>query len=158
MEPHSAIVSYPHLPHLAYAGLINTVTVKSYGEGLPIEGEAYPVLAAKVDSDGNDLAGIRLPPVAVPVGTYLGWNLRKPGFSEGELCGTTGSFIPFATDRAARLRNGDPRRSLAERYPTHAAYVAAVRRAAQGLVTSRFLLKEDAERYIAAAERSRVGR
>jgi hypothetical protein len=156
--PDPAVAGYPRLPHLAYAGLINTVTTKSYGEGLPIEGEAYPVLAAKVDSDGNDLAGIRLPPVAVPVGTYLGWNLRKPGFAEGELCGTTGSFIPFASDRAARLRNGDSRRSLAERYPTHVAYVAAVRRVAQGLVTSRFLLKEDAERYIAAAEKSRVAR
>jgi hypothetical protein len=158
VAPDPAVAGYPRLPHLAYAGLINTVTTKSYGEGLPIEGEAYPVLAAKVDSDGNDLAGIRLPPVAVPVGTYLGWNLRKPGFAEGELCGTTGSFIPFASDRAARLRNGDPRRSLVERYPTHAAYVAAVRRVAQGLVTSRFLLKEDAERYVAAAEKSRVAR
>lgn len=158
VPPDPAHAGYPRLPHLAYAGLVNTVAVKSYGEGLPIEDGSYPIFIAKVDADGNDVAGIRLPPVAVPLGSYLGWNLRKPGYAEGELCSTTGSFIPFAANRASRLRSGDPRRSLAERYPTHAAYVAAVRRAAQALVTEGFLLQEDADRYRAAAEKSRVRR
>ena len=153
-----AVVGYPRLPHLAYAGVVNTVAMKSYGEGVPTEERAYPMLIAAVDRDGIDLAGVRLPPVAAPLGTYLGWNLRKSGHAEGELCGTAGSFIPFAATRAARLRSGDPRRSLAERYPTHAGYVAAVRRAATELTEQGFLLKEDAERYVAAAEKSRVRR
>ncbi|HUN48245.1 MAG TPA: alpha/beta hydrolase domain-containing protein [Stellaceae bacterium] len=153
-----AEAAYPHLPHLAYAGVVNTVAVKTYGEGLPVEDSAYPMLIPKVDADGTGVAGIRLPPVAAPLGTYLGWNLRKPGYAEGELCGVTGSFIPFAATRAARLKSGDARRSLAERYPTHAAYVAAVRKASQALVAEGLLLGEDADRYAAAAERSRVRR
>ena len=46
----------------------------------------------KVDEDGNDVAGIRLPAVRVPIGTFTGWNLRPRGLAEGELAGLLGSF------------------------------------------------------------------
>jgi hypothetical protein len=36
---------------------------------------------------------------------------------EGELCGNNGAMIPFAATREERLKTGDPRLSLAERYP-----------------------------------------
>jgi hypothetical protein len=68
----------------------------------------------------------------------------------------SGSYFPFATTRAERLASGDPRRSLEERYGDHAGYVKAVRRAAKALVSERFLLHEDAERFIQAAEESDV--
>ena len=35
------------------------------------------------------------------------------------------SFLPFARTKAERQARGDPRPSIEERYPSHAAYVAA---------------------------------
>ncbi|OCC22406.1 hypothetical protein MB02_17095 [Croceicoccus estronivorus] len=77
--------------------------------------QEWPVLVPQVDADGNDLPGIRLPSVDVPVATYLGWNLRKAGFAEDELCNIFGSEIPFAKTREEQP--DDPRQALAERYP-----------------------------------------
>jgi len=30
-----------------------------------------------VDADGNEVAGIRLPPIAEPLGAYTGWNVYR---------------------------------------------------------------------------------
>ncbi len=118
---------------------------------------SYGVLVPQVDADGNDLGGIRSVFAQVPIGTYTGWNVGRAGRFEGGLCNLQGSFIPFARDRAARDASGDPRLSLAERYPDQAAYVSAFRAAAERLVGQRFLLPDDAQALIAAAERSGVG-
>ena len=64
--------------------------------------------------------------------------------------------IPFATTRTERLATGDPRKSLKERYKDHNGYVAAVEQAAAELVQSRFLLQEDADRFISDAKASTV--
>ena len=53
---------------------------------------------------------------------------------------------------ADRLRRGDPRQSLEERYPTRADYVAKVRAAALGLQQQGFMLDEDVERMVQRAE------
>ena len=92
----------------------------------------------------------------VPLGTYLGWNVRKAGFSEGDSCDLTGGFIPFFKTKAERLAAGDPRPSLEERYPTHADYVAKVTAAANDQVRKRVLLPEDAASIIAAANAAAV--
>jgi hypothetical protein len=65
-------------------------------------------------------------------------------------------FVPFAATKAEREASGDPRLSVEERYADHAAYVRAVKQAADGLVSTGLLLQEDADRYVAAAEASRV--
>ena len=117
---------------------------------------AYTILVPKVDSDGNDIAGIRLPAVQVPLGTYSGWNLQPRGLAEDELSGLLGSFIPFARTGAERRKAGDPRWSLAERYKDPADYVRQVSRAARILVEQRYLLPEDAERMISEARRKRI--
>jgi len=90
------------------------------------------------------------------VATHTGWNLRRQGFAEGELCGLTGSYIPFAETPAQRMARGDPRLSLVERYGDHEGYVEAVRDATEELVNQRFLLPEDAKRLIAEAAASNV--
>ena len=118
---------------------------------------SYGVLAPQVDADGNDLGGIRSVFVQVPIGTYTGWNIGRAGRFEGGLCNLQGSFIPFAPDRAAREASGDPRPSLAERYPDQATYVSAFRAAADRLVAQRFLLPDDARALVAAAERDGIG-
>ena len=112
----------------------------------------YRPLVTNIDADGNEIAGIRLPDIAVPLGTYTGWNLYKTPYVEGELCDRDGTFIPFATTRAEREARNDPRPSLDERYGTQAAYVRKVEEASQKLVDARLLLQEDAERLIAKAK------
>jgi len=65
-------------------------------------------------------------------------------------------FFPFAKTLAERRATGDPRKSLEERYGSHAGYVAAVRAAAQRLVARGLLLPDDASALIARAEASGV--
>ena len=115
-----------------------------------------PSRVPQIDRDGNELAGVKSPLVANPLGTYTGWNRAASGFAEGQPCGFSGGFIPFAETRAERMASGDPRPSLEERYGTHEAYVRGVRATARRLVRERLLLAEDAERIIADAERSDV--
>jgi hypothetical protein len=107
----------------------------------------YRTLVSRVDPDGNEVGGIRLPDIAVPLGTYTGWNLYKAPFPEGELADRDGSFIAFAATRAQRDGSGDPRPSIAERYGDRAAYVARVEQVVADLLRDRLLLPEDAERY-----------
>lgn len=116
----------------------------------------YGTLVAQVDSDGNDLGGVRNIFVAVPVGTYTGWNLFNKEFFEDGFCTLSGSFIPFAPTRQERLAAGDPRPSIEERYPTREAYVAAFKKAADDLVAQRFLLPDDAATLISQAEKDGI--
>lgn len=107
-------------------------------------GEPFPVLVPAVDADGNDRAGIRLPEVAVPLGTHWGWNYRDVSVGAPQhLAGEIGSFIPFARTQAERTRARDPRLSIAERYADKAAYLGRVTDAANALVTLRYLLARD---------------
>jgi len=104
----------------------------------------YPVLVPRVNSDGNEIAGIRLPDVAVPTGTATGWAVRAPDVGgAGELCTQDGSFIPFAKKRTEREEKGDPRLSMEERYRDKADFVARVRDAALALERDGYLLAED---------------
>ena len=116
----------------------------------------YGTLVAQVDADGNDLDGIRNIFVQVPIGTYTGWNLFNKSFYEDGFCTLQGSFIPFAPTRVERIATGDPRLSIEERYPSKETYVAAIRKAADGLVAKRYLLAEDAARLVAEAERDGI--
>src|SRR6266404_3821108 len=110
----------------------------------------YGALVCAVDAEGNEVAGIRLPPIAVPLGTYTGWNVYRA--QPGELADRDGSLIPFARTRAEREAADDPRPLLEERYASRAAYVAEVKAAAAALVAERLLLPADAAAYVAAAQ------
>ena len=110
-----------------------------------------------VDADGNEVVGIRLPEVSVPIATYAGWNLTRKGFAEGALCSVTGSTIPFAETRSEREATKDPRPSIEERYESHEAYVQAVEQAARHLVTKRLLLEDDVSVYVEMARQRDIG-
>jgi hypothetical protein len=110
----------------------------------------YGKFVSAVDVDGNESAGIRLPPIAVPLGTHTGWNLYRA--QPAELADRDGSFIPFARTRSEREDAGDPRPSLEERYGNRDAYVAKVKAAAEALLAERLLLPVDAAAYVAAAK------
>jgi hypothetical protein len=117
---------------------------------------AYPIFVSKVDQDGNEVAGVRLPPVEAPIATTTGWALRRAEFGENEGCEASGQHIAFKRTNAERLAAGDPRRSLEERYATHDGYVAAVTKAAEKLQQQRLLLPADVQRYIEQAAASNV--
>ncbi|HXZ00150.1 MAG TPA: alpha/beta hydrolase domain-containing protein [Stellaceae bacterium] len=145
---------FPEIPGVAVARRTNRVTPPGdWVEPKPAPG-AYRPLVCRVDADGNELAGIRLPDIAVPLGSHTGWNLYRAPYPEGELADRDGSFIPFARSAADRQATGDPRLSLAECYGDKAAFVAAVERAAAALLERRLLLAEDAAAYGARARAS----
>jgi hypothetical protein len=72
------------------------------------------------------------------------------------MCDFTGQMIPFVQTKADRLASGDPRLSVAERYPSHDAYVTAVTQASNHLYDGRLLLAEDVQAFISAAAASTV--
>jgi Alpha/beta hydrolase domain len=110
----------------------------------PRVGAAYATRVPKCDADGNDVDGIRMPDIAVPLATYTGWNLRDPSIgAPDELANYSGSFIPFPRTRAAREASSDPRPSIAERYANRDDYLTHYREAVDRLVADRFLLARD---------------
>ncbi|MFI1710437.1 alpha/beta hydrolase domain-containing protein [Streptomyces griseoruber] len=111
----------------------------------------YTVLVPAVDADGNEVAGVRAPMVAVPLGTYTGWNTRAPGQGHGALHEFSGSTFPFAASEDERSHTGDPRPSVRKRYRDAADYLARIRAAAEELAARRLLLDEDVERAVALA-------
>lgn len=121
----------------------------------PRVGPPYRTLVPAVDADGNELAGIRLPDVAVPTATYTGWNLRAAKYgAEGVLAGLNGGYHPFARTPADRHAAGDPRPSILDRYPEHCVYLAKVTEAALRLHQEGFLLEEDVVAILQKAVRS----
>lgn len=119
----------------------------------PRIGPAFRTLVPAVDADGNEVAGIRLPHVAVPLATHTGWNLRDASWGAGGmLTRWMGSHLAFPRDELERTSLRDPRRSVEARYPTNAAYLAEVERVCRELVAGGYLLDRDAAVLIREAE------
>jgi hypothetical protein len=155
-------MGFPNIPGVTYTGLkttryrfnygpnfyqtfvptINPPVIQSPYEDNPANGPIYPSFVPKTDSDGNDIAGIRLPELTVPLPTYTGWGLRS-GVLANDGCESSGQYIPFKATAADRMAAGDPRPSVQERYPSFAMYRSAVMRAIDDLVRNRFMLCED---------------
>ena len=157
-------VGFPHIPGVTYTGLKTTRYRFNYGpnfyqtfvptinppviapplEDNPANGPIYPSYVPKTDSDGNDIAGIRLPELTVPLATYTGWGLRSgPWANDG--CEASGQYIPFAPTLADRSAAGDPRPSVRERYASYGLYRTQLVLAVDKLVRNRFLLCEDTQ-------------
>jgi hypothetical protein len=112
-----------------------------------------PHLVPQVDRDGNDVAGIRDPEVAVPLATTTGWNFRNASVGNpGDIYQLLGSYIPFAPTKAARISVKDPRLSVEERYRGLDDYLQRVRSAAMDLIRRRFLLQEDLDGVLGRAK------
>src|SRR5688572_186088 len=110
----------------------------------PRNGPIYPSYIPKTDSDGNDIAGVRLADLRVPLATYTGWALRSgPHANDG--CEATGQFIPFPRTANDRINTNDPRKSVAELYPSFTDYYTKAVKAIDDMVAERFLLCEDAQ-------------
>ena len=123
---------FPAIPGAAIVKATNRVA-------LPSGDHTYRTLVCRVDKDGNEVAGIRLPDIAVPLATYTGWNEYKPPYPKGELADRDGSYLVF------------PPEQIAQRYRSHADYVGKVEAAVRQLLKDRLLLQEDADRYLEKA-------
>ena len=138
-------VADPKVPGFKWPTKTNDVTpLADWVRPAPAQA-TYGALVPQVDADGNEAAGIRLPDIAVPIGTFTGWNLYKPPYPDGELADRDGTFLAFARTQAEQ--NGDPRHSLEARYPGNV-YAETVRQVTIALLKDRFLLPEDAEHYL----------
>ena len=138
-------VNFPkYLKRISYMAFDNK-TQKA--ENLPSEiGEPYAVRVPSIDNDGNEIPGIRLPDIAVPIGTHTGWNIRHNDTGgSGQVMGTTGSTIPFSTTNSEKTARQDPRKSIDERYSSIEDYLSQVKDNCEQLVKDRFLLTEDIE-------------
>jgi hypothetical protein len=154
-------VQFPKVPGLAFPTRTMRAWHADYGpqfaKGIitqepPKLGAPFPLLVPQVDRDGNDLGGIRLPEIQVPLATYTGWNLRTPGIgAPDELFSMQGSFIPFARTKADREKSGDPRLSIAERYAGREDYLAKFESAAKSLSAAGFLLVIDIPKLLERA-------
>ena len=153
---------FPQLPGVRVPTRIHRAYRVDYGprfrsEGIvsfqpPRVGAPFPILVPKVDADGNELAGIRLPEVAVPLATYTGWNLFGPGKGPPtEICSFRGSYIPFARSKQERLEAGDPRPSIQERYGSRDEYLGRVVAVALKLMDEGYLLSQDVPRILEIA-------
>jgi hypothetical protein len=110
-------------------------------------------LVPAVDGDGNDVPGVHLPELTVPLATSAGWNTRhRDTGAPDQLADMAGSTWPFARDDGTRPA-GDPRPSLASRYRDRADYESRVRAAAEALAAARYMLPEDVDRTVVAAGR-----
>ena len=145
------LFDYDFGPEFKYADVSGVMALQP-----PVVRQTLPQLVPKVDADGNETAGVRSVLLQVPLGTYTGWNPVARGFFKGQIQALGGGYIPFAKTKAERLASGDPRLSLEERYGTHDVYVAKVKEAARRQVAERFLLQEDADRFVDQAEKSNV--
>jgi hypothetical protein len=170
VPPTRTAVGMPDIPGLPFSDrIMNPLLRYDFGAGFraadlsgvmslvpPRIVGVLPTYVPRVNQDGNETSGVPSVQLQAPLGTYLGWNTFRAGSFAGHGCGFQGGWIPFATTKAERLGNHDPRLSLEERYGTHERYVAAVKQAAEQAVTERFLLPDDAARYVSAAESSKV--
>jgi hypothetical protein len=157
-------LKFPKIPNLNVpgAGNIHKAYRVDYGPAFATKGiiaqeppkikSAYPMLVPQVDSDGNDLPGIRMPEIAVPLATFLGWNFfNERSGPTTELASLTGSMIPFPRTRAEREAAMDPRLSIEERYPTRENYLELITRSANDLAGKGYLMKEDVPRIVQQA-------
>jgi Alpha/beta hydrolase domain len=173
-NPSLANPALPATPYVFYDGIFHTGDLWDFGPGFDqgiisisppvLLGTPYKIFVSKTDTDGNDIAGVRVPSVTVPIATYTGWAQRAGSNSDPDPGGATsmidgcdgsGQYIPFPDTRAHRLLTGDPRLSLQERYGEpdgkNTNYVNQVTTAANALVAQRFLLPEDVVTYVTPA-------
>ncbi len=118
---------------------VNSFLPKGGGTGTPL-----PFFVPQVDDDGNEISGIRLPEVVVPLATTTGWNFRNPRIGGTSLLyPLLGSYIPFPSTKKDREHSHDPRMSIEERYSSRDQYLKRIENAALALVRDRYLLVED---------------
>lgn len=157
---------FPKLPDINYPGVIQQPSFLDFGPRWqeerivdnqpPIPRGDYQVLVPRSDPDGNPLGCLSAPEVAVPIGTYASWRLRREeGPAANQLYSLSGSFIPFPKTKAERIGSDDPRQSIEERYGNLDTYIKQLESQCEKYVSAGYMLPEDAGRTL-AIQRERV--
>ena len=146
-------LAFPHIPGVNVPTEANRAYRLDFGSSWsngiidrqpPAVGKAFPALVPQVDTDGNELGGVHLPEISVPLATYTGWNLRDPSIgAPQQRLPFEGSYVPFPKTAAARKASGDPRKSISERYTGREDYLKRFADATDNLVRCRWILPED---------------
>jgi hypothetical protein len=140
-------VKFPEIP-----GLGDPHGIEGPGQVINEKFSALPYLVPQVDADGNELAGIRVPEVSVPLATTTGWNFRAERIGNPTtIVALLGSYVPLARTRAERETRRDPRPSIEERYKGRDDYLERIRTAATALVKERLILDQDVEDVVQRA-------
>lgn len=139
-------VAFPNIPGVTsprdLPAAVRGANPLIFQNGAP--GTTLPFLVPQTDKDGTELAGIRLPDIAVPLATYTGWNFRNASVGgANQLYPLLGSYVPFPATAAKREESKDPRASIAERYASREVYLDRVQKAGAKLVSDRYLLADD---------------
>ena len=142
-------IRFPAIP-----GLGDPRVIEGPGDMLDGRFSPMPFLVPQVDADGNEVAGIRVPEVAVPLATTTGWNFRAERIGNPTtIFALLGSYVPFARTKAERDARHDPRLSIEERYKGRDEYLQRIRAAADALVKERFILEQDVDDVVQRATR-----
>ena len=156
-------LGWPTIPGVNYTGVVRYFLDfgATLDKGIVAKYPASSLVAprinfvSKVDRDGNEVAGIRLPPVEAPIATTTGWALRRAGFGENDGCEANGQHIAFKTTKAERMEAGDPR--LSRRTLQESRWIRCC--GAEGsrkLEQQRLLLPADVQLYVERARASNV--
>ncbi len=116
----------------------------------PKTGPQYEALVPQVKKDGNEIAGIKLPEIAVPFATFTGWKMRNPSFSH-TLGINSGKIIPFPRTAEEGKKNNDPRKPVFELYPTKSDYIKKITESLRDLKRKRFILEKDYDNLLIQA-------
>ena len=143
-------LEFPALPGVKWPARVPG----GYRSDVPGPDAALAFMVSKVDTDGNDVGGIRLPEQAVPLATLTGWQFRSARIGSPDLLlAMAGAYIPFPATRAEREKNKDPRLSIEERYGRRDGYLGKVQESANALARERYILQEDVAAIVQAAGR-----
>ena len=155
----SLLTRFKEVPGVRVPSKVLNAMMLDYGSDLtkgrttklpPVEGKTYPALVSDVDETLNEISGIRLPDIAVPVSTNTGWNPRHEDIGNKELfIGITGGLagwsLPLPVTEKDKIKFEDPRPSIQSLYPTKGDYMERVVCEIDRLIEEKYVLPEDKE-------------
>ncbi len=152
--------SFERVPKIGFLKALPVRQRLSYGDNVDegihtypaVEGEPFGTLVSAIDDDCNEISGVRLPDLQVPLGTHTGWALRHADIGgEGHFMPLQGSVIPFPRTETEKEQDGDPRDSIEKRYISKDDYLTKIRASAESLASEKYILSEDIEGIVNGA-------
>ena len=156
----SLMESFERVPKIGFLKALPVRQRLSYGDNVDegihtypaVEGEPFGTLVSAIDDDCNEISGVRLPDLQVPLGTHTGWALRHADIGgEGHFMPLQGSVIPFPRTETEKEQDGDPRDSIEKRYISKDDYLTKIRASAESLASEKYILSEDIEGIVNGA-------
>lgn len=141
------------IPGITHPRTLYQVAYADFGPGFLTDGIAqlpdinskqkYATRVPATGADNNDLAtDLILPPLtAVPVATFVPWNLRTVASgADTELATLSGGYLPLPLTEQAARDAGDPRPAVRSLYRDFADYLQQYESATDALIAGGFLL------------------